>query len=357
MSQRGVGCCFWGSLRPIGPRCEASCPPLARRWRVIPEAPRSHHALTTGREATLTARPYQIGSAAIVMLVVLRISIGWHFLYEGVWKYTHPEFSSASFLKQAKGPLAEQYYALVPDVNGQNKLDEKRVLADLDSRHAEILAFYSFDEAQRKMANRILALRKGQVGDWFEINKEPLRKHADSWEKLLLVKATPASSSLPYQEKRAWDKQTELRAEAEGWGKEITAIFHGLDSDLADLATVEQLQRGAPEPLANPMAGMDMFMTASILAIGFCLVVGLFTRAAAIGGAVFLLTIVLAQPAWPTIYPPAPPPVGHALLINKEFIEMVALLLLACTAVGQWGGLDFFIHQLFVRPFFGKRGA
>ncbi|MBX3412938.1 MAG: hypothetical protein KF708_09635 [Pirellulales bacterium] len=310
-----------------------------------------------GREATLTARPYKIGSAAIVMLVVLRICIGWHFLYEGVWKYTHPDFSSASFLKQAKGPLAEQYYALVPDVNGQAKLDRELVLADLDARQAEIVAFYSFDDGQQKAAARIANLRKAQVADWFNANKEPLQKHADSWERLNQTKATAAAQDIPYQQKRAWDKQTELRAEADGWGKQIGAIFHGLDDDLVDLASVEQLKRGAPQSIANPMAGMDKFMTYSILAIGFCLVVGLFTRAAAIGGAVFLLTIVLAQPAWPTIYPPAPAPVGHAMIINKEFIEMVALVLLACTAVGQWGGLDFFIHQLFVRPFFGKRGA
>jgi hypothetical protein len=58
----------------------------------------------------------------------------------------------------------------------------------------------------------------------------------------------------------------------------------------------------------------------------------------------------LTQPPWPTIYPPAPGPVGHALLVNKDFIEMVALFLLATTAVGRWGGLDYFLHHWFVRP-------
>lgn len=305
----------------------------------------------------MTARSYQVGSAAIVLLVVLRVAIGWHFLYEGVWKYTHPDFSAATFLKQAKGPLAEQYYALVPDVNGQARLDSETVLADLETRHAAVVAFYSFDEPQQKLSQKVLGLRKKQLAEWFEDHQDGLRKHADSWAKLSTAQANITINAAPYQQKRAWDKQTELRGEADGWGKEIGTIVAGFDDDLVALATSDQLKRGTLELPPNPMAGMDQFMTYSILAIGFCLVVGLFTRIAAVGGAVFLLTVLLAQPAWPTIYPPAPPPVGHALVINKEFIEMIALLLLAATAVGRWGGLDFFIHQLLVRPIFGKRGA
>jgi uncharacterized membrane protein YphA (DoxX/SURF4 family) len=291
------------------------------------------------------------------MLVVLRVAIGWHFLYEGVWKYTHPDFSAATFLKQAKGPLAEQYYALVPDINGQARLDREVVLADLDERQTAVAAFYEWDDAQKKSAERILSLRKQQIAEWFADHKEDLRKHAASWEKLATTKAGMTINAAPYQQKRAWDKQTELRSEADGWNKELSAVVASFDEDLVGLATDEQLRRGAPATEPNPMAGTDKFMTYSILAIGFCLVVGLFTRLAAVGGAVFLLTVLLAQPAWPTIYPPAPAPVGHALVINKEFIEMVALLLLAATAVGRWGGLDFFVHQLLVRPIIGKRGA
>ena len=46
--------------------------------------------------------------------------------------------------------------------------------------------------------------------------------------------------------------------------------------------------------------------------------------------------------------------VGHALLINKDFIEMLALLVVASTAVGRWGGLDYFLYHLVVNPFLSK---
>jgi hypothetical protein len=64
---------------------------------------------------------------------------------------------------------------------------------------------------------------------------------------------------------------------------------------------------------------------------------------------------VLAQPDWPGLFPVPHPAVGHSLFVNKEFVEMMALFALATTRVGRWGGLDFFIHYLFVRPLFGKR--
>ena len=42
----------------------------------------------------------------IVSLVILRLAIGWHFLYEGLVKVIDPGWSAASFLTNAKGPLA-----------------------------------------------------------------------------------------------------------------------------------------------------------------------------------------------------------------------------------------------------------
>jgi uncharacterized membrane protein YphA (DoxX/SURF4 family) len=83
---------------------------------------------------------------------------------------------------------------------------------------------------------------------------------------------------------------------------------------------------------------------------------GLFTRFFCLAGGVFLASILLSQPAWPTIYPPLPPSAGHSLVVNKEFIEMIAMLALATTPVGRWAGLDFFIHNLLIRPFFSAKG-
>ncbi len=60
---------------------------------------------------------------AVVALVALRLALGCHFLYEGVWKIKHrDEFSAEPFLTQAKGPISGLFYAMVPDINGRERL-------------------------------------------------------------------------------------------------------------------------------------------------------------------------------------------------------------------------------------------
>ena len=85
------------------------------------------------------------------------------------------------------------------------------------------------------------------------------------------------------------------------------------------------------------MEQINFAVTYGLTAIGLCLMLGFCTRLAALGGAAFMCFVVLTQPAFPGIYPPDPHVVGHALLVNKDFIEMLALLVVATTAGGTLG--------------------
>jgi thiosulfate dehydrogenase (quinone) large subunit len=44
---------------------------------------------------------------AMIALTVLRVVIGWHFLYEGVAKLTSTTWSAAGYMRASRGPLAE----------------------------------------------------------------------------------------------------------------------------------------------------------------------------------------------------------------------------------------------------------
>jgi thiosulfate dehydrogenase [quinone] large subunit len=44
--------------------------------------------------------------SAMVAITVMRVLIGWHFMYEGIAKLTSPAFTAAGYLKQARGPFA-----------------------------------------------------------------------------------------------------------------------------------------------------------------------------------------------------------------------------------------------------------
>jgi thiosulfate dehydrogenase [quinone] large subunit len=52
-----------------------------------------------------------------VAIVVLRVLIGWHFLYEGLAKLTSPNWSAAGFLSQSRGPLSAFFKSLAGDPN------------------------------------------------------------------------------------------------------------------------------------------------------------------------------------------------------------------------------------------------
>lgn len=52
----------------------------------------------------------RLGQPQMLALALLRIVIGWHFLYEGVAKLIKPGWSASSFLLQARGPLADLFH-------------------------------------------------------------------------------------------------------------------------------------------------------------------------------------------------------------------------------------------------------
>jgi thiosulfate dehydrogenase [quinone] large subunit len=61
---------------------------------------------------------WKLSRAAMVAVVLLRVAIGWHFLYEGVAKLQKPAWSAAGYLQQSKGVLAElfKWMAASPNV-------------------------------------------------------------------------------------------------------------------------------------------------------------------------------------------------------------------------------------------------
>ena len=82
--------------------------------------------------------------------------------------------------------------------------------------------------------------------------------------------------------------------------------------------------------------------------VGVLLMLGLFTRLAAAGGIGFILLFYLCNP--PFIgYFYAIPTEGSYLLVNKNVVELCALLVIFLTRSGRFAGLDGIVHGLFVR--------
>lgn len=118
-------------------------------------------------------------------------------------------------------------------------------------------------------------------------------------------------------------------------------------SFIADLK--KQLNGGnAPEEISHTSNGqfMDRATMWFLVAVGACLMAGLLTRFACVLAAGFLVMTYLAFPPFPW-YPQPPNTEGNPLFINKNAIECLALLALACMPTGRWLGLD----ALVLRPF------
>jgi thiosulfate dehydrogenase [quinone] large subunit len=53
----------------------------------------------------------------MIAITVLRVFVGWHFLYEGIAKLSAPTWSAAGYLKQARGPFAAVFKWLAGQPN------------------------------------------------------------------------------------------------------------------------------------------------------------------------------------------------------------------------------------------------
>ncbi len=104
----------------------------------------------------------------------------------------------------------------------------------------------------------------------------------------------------------------------------------------------------AIEETSEPSRGqrMDRVTMWFLVTVGLCLMAGLFTRLMCVLAAGFLVMTYLAHPPFPW-YTLPPGTEGNPVFINKNVIEALALLVLACYPTGRWLGLD----ALVLRPF------
>jgi uncharacterized membrane protein YphA (DoxX/SURF4 family) len=140
---------------------------------------------------------------------------------------------------------------------------------------------------------------------------------------------------------------------------ELRVDLIAAESDLAKDANafVNELKKDltgrAPEEIAPTSLGhrMDIATMWFLVCVGAFLMAGLFTRLSCVLAAGFLVMTYLAHPAFPW-YPIPPNTEGNPLFINKNIIECLALLALACMPTGRWLGLD----ALVLRPFCRYKG-
>jgi len=280
--------------------------------------------------------------------VLLRIAIGWHFLYEGMekWESRHKPgkpFSAEVYLRNSTGPLAPYFRGLVSDVNGLAKLDPPRLKAAWAADAERIANHYRFDGDQRSKLDRELKDSEAKADELFA-EKEFTEKRNKYLHQLHDVQSVERKrGALSFERERAAARRKDLDADRKELLARIDTIGGALHEAVLKLATDDQ--RAASGPLTVPRSSLDWINDLTmygLIAMGLCLMLGLFTPMAALAGAVFLGQIYLSMPPWPGL-PPNPMSEGHYFIVNKNLVEMLALLALVFIPTGQWIGFDAFV--------------
>ncbi|HPG39904.1 MAG TPA: DoxX family protein [bacterium] len=85
-----------------------------------------------------------------------------------------------------------------------------------------------------------------------------------------------------------------------------------------------------------------------LIAIGLGLIMGCFTRIAAVAGMLLILLYYVCNPLFVGFYYSIPME-GNYMIVNKNLVELAALFVITVTSTGQFAGLDRILHKLFCK--------
>ncbi len=294
-------------------------------------------------------KPAKITTLLVVALVALRLGCGWLFYREGSKKLDSGKFTSQGFLRNAKGPFAGMYLRMVPDIYGAVRLNPEETQQRWDDYYNAAVRHFDFDEPQQEKARLAYDRANAQLHYLMDDIAEQIQKYDKEFDRLQAARADEGTADVEYRAAWIEKKQKELDGQLNGWLADINKIWDSYEHEVNVIASQGLLDVRGQEmsqldyyhyfPLPRPGEGglsasfADRFIPWLTFLVGVLLVLGLFTRVAAVAGAAFLLSVIASQP----------PLVIGASDTNYQIVLLLALLVLAAVGAGRWGGLDFFL--------------
>jgi uncharacterized membrane protein YphA (DoxX/SURF4 family) len=283
------------------------------------------------------------------------VSFDWGYVHEEVLKIAAaPEgerFTSLGYLQASAGPMRGAFRALVPDMDGLERLTAASAGAALDRRYGEILEHFQaagkpFTAEQEK---RLAAARDAVKASTTVILGEPVfqARLADYGAMRARTAADAGGLTAQFSRERLDADRKKLDVMAGEMLACVNEPLSELAAQMQQIASVDQLGTGPVRRPGEPAGWIDKAIEWGLTAIGVCLLLGLFTPVAAMAAAGQLLVFYFASPPWPGL--PATSMAGHYMYIDRNFIEMIAALVVAGTPTGVWAGLDFYLDRLWRR--------
>ena len=299
-------------------------------------------------------------------LALLRIGIGWHCLYEGLWKIESRRdsrdgakpFSAEGYIANSSGPLRQWFRSQLDDPNGLDRLSDtgivhrwELIIADFDKRYH--LADDQKQDARVKL-HELEVAKEAYLND--PTIQVKLSTYRDEVERAKVDEVGNPKFLREHAKERLKNMaktRDELLGPIDGWTKTLRDYLTGeLSPEQVERASQERLSGLAgwlhlPFKLEWPdqhIEQLNMVTMLGLTACGGLLLIGLLSRLAALGAAAFIAAFYACNPA-PPLGAGLPGDPGHYLYVNKE----LAALTLATIPTGRWLGLDGLIHGL-TRP-------
>jgi uncharacterized membrane protein YphA (DoxX/SURF4 family) len=310
---------------------------------------------------------YRLCWCACAALVLLRVAVGWHFLYEGLWKIESwragtEKFSAENYIAKSSGPLRTWFRSHLDDPDGLERLQPAGVIARWDRTIAELDRKYSLTDEQKSSAQK--KVRELELAKEAFFTDSAIKSKIDGYREGIEEVAEDKKSDPAFVREHAGVRRKELiktRDElldtVDAWNKSLhDHVIAELNPDQIERESTKALG-GLAERLNLPfdlnwseddLYNINRGTMLGLTVCGGLLVIGLFSRLSALGAALLVASFYACNPP-PPLGAGMPGDPGHYLYVNKELVECLAALVLATIPTGRWLGADALIRGLVTR--------
>lgn len=274
------------------------------------------------------------------MLILLRVSIGWHFYTEGLDK-SSGDFDAGRFFAAARGPFAESYRQSVWDWGGKIRLDEERTHLVWSHFREDLKKHYEMSAEQAAEVDQAYLRAQRQLEWILDSNANAIEEYELGQDRIRRLQNDPMRDGVESLRGQREAIRDEWRKLIDPVLVQIDKVWAIYEDEANSIATDEQKQAGYYRLNKPRDAWIDTSVINPIipyfdLAIGVCLILGLFTPVASLVAALFLGSVFMSQ------FPPEPGPTST----YYHLVEAAACLVLAATGAGRFAGLDFLFYAL-----------
>jgi len=226
----------------------------------------------------------------------------------------------------------------------------ERILSGFRARLKHFTDLPGTDEAQDEAAAAAFVFRQQQLADFLDTESDAIAEYQHQLWRLENMETEAGADEIPFRAKRLAEKQAETKGLGRRLVSEVQGIERGFNDDLRDVLTADQrsnagLMSRVESTLTNPKARnlyqVNRGVTCLIIGVGVCLLLGLFTRLAAVGGILFLLSVMATQLPWVAG--------AKADFFYYQLVEVAALLTLLASSPWRLPSLDGLLRGLFFK--------